>query len=96
MQRVPYKSTIGSMIYAAMCKRPNICYAEGIVSRCQSNPGQMHWKVVKRISWYLKGAADNSLFYQGSDLHLISYLDANWADGLEERAQVDFWTSFCF
>ncbi|CAA7058388.1 unnamed protein product [Microthlaspi erraticum] len=38
-----------SLMYAMMCTRPDICYAVGLVSRYQSNPGEKHWMAVKRI-----------------------------------------------
>ena len=39
MEKVPYASAMGSLMYAMLCTRPDICYAVGIVSRYQSNPG---------------------------------------------------------
>ena len=42
MSRVSYTSAVGSLMYAMMCSRPDICYAVGLVSRYQSNPGQKH------------------------------------------------------
>lgn len=51
--RVPYASAIGSLMYAMMCTRPDICYVVSLVSRFQSNPGQTHWRAVKRILRYL-------------------------------------------
>jgi hypothetical protein len=42
MSRIPYASVIGSLMYAMMCTRPDICYAVGLVNRYQSNPGQKH------------------------------------------------------
>ena len=54
MSRVPYASVIGSLMYAMMCTRPDICYAVGLVSRYQSNPDQKHWMAIKRILRYLK------------------------------------------
>ena len=35
MEGVPYSSAIGSLMYAMMCTRPDICYAVGLVSRYQ-------------------------------------------------------------
>ena len=46
MARVPYASAVGSLMYAMMCTRPDICYAVGLVSRYQSNPGYKHWNAV--------------------------------------------------
>uniref|UniRef100_A0A2N9H4Y7 CCHC-type domain-containing protein n=1 Tax=Fagus sylvatica TaxID=28930 RepID=A0A2N9H4Y7_FAGSY len=49
MARVPYANAIGSLMYVMLCTHPDICFAVGLVSRFQSNPGPAHWKAVKRI-----------------------------------------------
>nr|XP_033508643.1 secreted RxLR effector protein 161-like [Nicotiana tomentosiformis] len=85
MFRVPYSSVVGSLMYAMMCTRPDICYALGLVSRYQSNPGRDHWKVVKRIFRYLKGTADYSLCYSRNDLYLRGYTDVDWAGNRNDR-----------
>lgn len=85
MIKVPYSSAVGSLMYAMLCTRPDICYAVGLVSRFQVNPGVAHWKAVKKILRYLKGTMDYSLVYQGKDLKLIGYSDADWAGDLDER-----------
>ena len=43
MRQVLYASIVGSLIYAILCTRPNICYSVGMVSRYQSNPRPKHW-----------------------------------------------------
>ena len=85
MARVPYANAVGRLMYAMMCTRPDICYVVGLVSRFQSNPGLAHWKAVKRILRYLKVTADYVLCYQGSDLRMIGYSDADWGSDLDER-----------
>ncbi|OMO58188.1 Integrase, catalytic core [Corchorus capsularis] len=85
MARVPYSSSVGSLMYAMMCTRPDISFAVGLVSRFQSNPGLAHWKAVNRILRYLKGTADYMLCYRGSNLNLIGYTDADWGGDLDER-----------
>ena len=42
MRQVPYASAMGSLMYAMLCTRPDICYSVGMVSRYQSNPGPKH------------------------------------------------------
>ena len=54
MSRVPYASAVGSLMYAMLCTRPDICFVVGIVSRFQSKPGPDHWTVVKHIFKYLR------------------------------------------
>ena len=33
MQKIPYASALGSLMYAMLCTRPNIYYTVGIISR---------------------------------------------------------------
>ena len=55
MAKVPYASVVGSLMYAMLCTRLDICHAVGIVSRFQSNPGPNHWVAVKHLFKYLQG-----------------------------------------
>ncbi|GJZ88360.1 retrotransposon protein, putative, ty1-copia subclass [Tanacetum coccineum] len=41
MQRVPYASTIGSIMYAVRCTRPNVAFAKNLCSRFQQNPAEL-------------------------------------------------------
>ena len=84
MNNVPYASTVGSLMYAMLCTRPDICFAIGLVSRYQSNPGLAHWQAVKGIFCYLRGSSDLVLWYQGGDLKLRGYSDADWGGDLDE------------
>ena len=63
MARVPYASAVGSMMYAMLCTRPDICFTVGMVSHYQSNPRPIHWQAVKRIFQYLCGTSDLILCY---------------------------------
>ncbi|KAH0716573.1 hypothetical protein KY285_012604 [Solanum tuberosum] len=65
MSCIPYFSTVGSLMYAMVCIRPNIAHVVGTVSRFLSNPGKEHSAAVKWILRYLKdsdlgGNLDNS------------------------------------
>ena len=42
MNNVPYASAVGSMMSAMLCIQLDICFAVGLVSRYQSNPGPAH------------------------------------------------------
>ncbi|XP_070013543.1 secreted RxLR effector protein 161-like [Nicotiana sylvestris] len=85
MSRVPYSSAIGSLMYAMMYTRSDICYVICLVSRYQSNPGREHQKVLKRIFRYLKGTTEYSLCNSGNDLYLRGYTDADWASDRNDR-----------
>jgi hypothetical protein len=77
MSKVPYASTIGSLMYAMLCTCLDICIAFGMVSRYQCNPEPAHWRAVKRILRCLRGTI-------GGDLRLIGYNDADWANDKDE------------
>ena len=43
MNKVPYASAIGSIMYAMLCTRPDVCHAVSLTSRYQSDPGVEHF-----------------------------------------------------
>jgi hypothetical protein len=42
MSAIPYASAVGSTMYAMICTRPDISYAQSVVSRYQADPGECH------------------------------------------------------
>ena len=84
MARAHYANAVGNLMSGMMCTRLDICYVVGLVNKFQSNLELAHWKAVKRILRYLRGIADYILCYQGSDLCMIGYSDANWGSDLDE------------
>ena len=78
MKAVPYASAVGSLMYAMLCTRPDICFIVGMVSRYQSNPGQGHWTAVKYILKYLRRTRDYMLVYQADDLLPVGYTDSDF------------------
>ncbi|GAA0161283.1 hypothetical protein LIER_39199 [Lithospermum erythrorhizon] len=77
MDKVPYASAVGSLMYAMVCTRPDIAHAVGVVSRYMSNPGREHWEAVKWILRYLNGSAEKALCFQKYDKGLMGYVDAD-------------------
>ena len=80
MQRVPYASAVGSLMYAMVCTRPDIAHVVGIVSRFLSNPGREHWNAVKWILRYLHGTTCLKLFLEVISLPLWAILILIWVD----------------
>jgi hypothetical protein len=78
MEKVLYSSAVGSLMYVMMCTRPDISFVVGMMSRYQANSGQSHWKTVKKILRYLKDTTYYSLYFQGENLQLMGYVDADW------------------
>ena len=50
MKVIPYDLAIGSIMYAMLCNRPDVCLAISLAGRYQSNPGVEHWTAVKNIA----------------------------------------------
>jgi hypothetical protein len=67
MSKVPYSSTVGSLMYVMVCTRSDIAHAVGVVSMYMNNPSKEHWEVVKWILRYLRGTATHALCFGGSD-----------------------------
>ena len=85
MRQYPYASAVGSLMYAMLCTRPDICYAVGIVSRYQSNPGYEHWVAVKNILKYLRRTREHVLVYGKEDLILKGYTDSDFQADKDSR-----------
>ena len=66
MSKVPYSSTVGSLMYAMVCTRLDIAHAVGVVSRYMNDPGKEHWMAVKWILRYLRGTTSHALCFGGS------------------------------
>ncbi|GBM85898.1 Retrovirus-related Pol polyprotein from transposon TNT 1-94 [Araneus ventricosus] len=54
MSLYPYPFLIGSLMYLAICTRPDICHTVNYLSQFKENPGMPHWTVAKRVLKYLK------------------------------------------
>lgn len=61
MERIPYRTAVGKLIWLSMTTRPDIAVAVSEVSKYVSNPGIAHWVAVKRIIAYLQGTTDMAL-----------------------------------
>jgi transposase InsO family protein len=79
MDRVPYASAVGSLMYAMVCTRPDIAHAVGVVSRFMSNPGKKHWEAVKWIFRYLRGTSKLGITFGDEKPMLVCYTDSDMA-----------------
>ena len=86
MQKIPYASAVGSLMYAQVCTRPDIAYIVGMLGRYLSNPGLDHWKASKWVMRYLQRTKDFMLTYRKSDqLEIVGYSDSDFAGCQDSR-----------
>ena len=91
MKDVPYASAIGSIMYAMLCTRPDVCLAISLAGRYQSNPGVDHWTAVKNILKYLKRTKDMFLVYGGDkELVINGYVDARFETDPDSKSQTRY------
>ena len=86
MERIPYASAIGSLMYAQTCTRPDISFIVGMLGRYQSNPGMDHSKAAKKVMRYLRGTKDYMLTFKRSyNLEVIGYTDSDFSRCVDSR-----------
>ncbi|KAI3703981.1 hypothetical protein L1987_74182 [Smallanthus sonchifolius] len=93
MEAIPNASTIGSIMYAMLCTRPDVSYALSMTIRFQQSPGIAHWTAVKNILRYLRRTKDMFLIFGGvkEELTVRCYTDASFqTDRDDSRSQSGF------
>ena len=74
MQRAPYASIVGSLMYAMVCTRPDIAHVVGVVSSFLSNLDIEHWKAVNWTLRYLRGTSNLKLCFGIRKPSLCGYI----------------------
>lgn len=85
MERYPYGSLIGGMLYLSVCTRPDIAHAVGVLSKYMAKPRTTHWNAAKGVLRYLKGTSSSGIIFRGSNTSLIGYCDADYAGDIDTR-----------
>lgn len=84
---VPYKETIGCLMFISLLTRPDITYAVNHTAKFCEKPRSIHWTMVKRILRYLQGTSDFGIVYQRqfSAPQLKGFCDADYEGGIDTR-----------
>jgi transposase InsO family protein len=84
--RTRYQSIIGSLMYAMLGSRPDICFTITRLSQFGSNPTDEHLRIAQRTMRYLNTTAQYQLVYGNPDCSdLIGYSDSDWAANSDDR-----------
>lgn len=81
MSKVPYTSTVRSLMYVMVCSRLDIAHAVRVVSNYMSPLGIENCNLIQRILRYLRGTSSKCLHFWGSTTNLQGYVDQIW-DGI--------------
>jgi len=81
----PYRALVGSLLYLAVCTRPDIAYAVGALARHMAQPTTEHWQAAKGVVRYLAGTAEYGIVYGDSNNTLFGYSDADYGGDLDTR-----------
>jgi hypothetical protein len=82
---VPYQRLIRSLMYVAVCTRPDVAYAVNYLSQFNTCYSVAHWNCAKRVLRYLKNKCDEKLTFRKTNKDLIGLIDANWAGDSNDR-----------
>ena len=86
MASVPYRSTVGGLMYLMVGTRPDLAALLGVLSQFASDPCPTHWQALKRVFRYIQGTTTHGIKLQAaSEEGLQGYSDADWAGDVETR-----------
>lgn len=80
-----YQSVIGSLMYIALCSRPDVLHSVCKLSQRNTNPHSEHLAAAKQVLRYLNTTADLALIYEKSGQQISGYADADWAGDSTDR-----------
>jgi hypothetical protein len=97
-----YQSLVGSLIYLAVCTRPDIAYTACSLGQFNSKPTRALMVAAKGVLRYLAGTKEYALQYGGGDLDepvrglakgACAVTDADWATDESDRKSI---SGYCF
>jgi hypothetical protein len=73
-----YRKIIGKLLHFANFTRPDIMFAVCYLARYQISPTGVHWTLLNYLLKYLLNSVDINLGYQGNDIILDAFVDADY------------------
>jgi hypothetical protein len=105
--KIHYQRLVGSLLYLALCTRPDIAYATMALGQYNANPTRAHLLAAKGVLRYLLGTIDYGLEYNftqapvGPPASVIipsdcAFTDADWASDERDRRSISGFAFFLF
>ncbi len=91
IERYPYSSLVGGLIWISTSTRPDIAYAVGSLARYMSAPTAQHWETAKNVVRYLTGTSSYGIVYGGKPFEplkpivLDGFSDADYGGDTDSR-----------
>lgn len=92
--RTKYQQVVGSLMYAMLGTRPDICFAVNRLAQYGSNPSKLHLNSAMHVLRYLKHTQHYALLFGKNDCEeLIGFTDSDWAADTDDRRST---TGYCY
>ena len=75
MDKIPYASTVGSLMYDMIATSLHIASAVGVISTYMANLDKKHWEAVKGMMHYLRGTQVMCICFSRQDACVLGYTD---------------------
>lgn len=88
IKKYPYRSVVDCLMYIAICTRPDITYAVGVLSQHLESPSVTHWFLAMHVIRYLSGTRSLGIHYGKGDSQIgglqswhypVCHSDSDWA-----------------
>lgn len=95
MTNIPYRTAVGTLLYAAINARPDISFATNQVSLFVENPGMKHWEAVLQIFAYLRKNSELGIIFSSpaatpESFTIHAYCDASYANNQNCRSTTGY------
>lgn len=95
MEKHPYKSILGSLMYLAIWTRPDIAYTVTSLAQFSTNPGPEHWEQLKHLLRYVRKTWDYGLKLGGTqEIEPHGFADADWGSHPDHRHSITGYAYF--
>lgn len=85
IEGTPYQNLIGSLMYLAICTRPDLSYTLSYLSQFNKHPTKRNWQDAKRVLRYLKGTIEYGVTFKKDELKMYGYIDSDWGGNELDR-----------
>lgn len=86
--KIPYRALIGSLMYVAVCTRPDVAHTVNQLSQFNNCYTEEHWIAAKRVLRYLKGTKTFALTFtkERQDNLILGFCDADHGGDFDRKS----------